>query len=122
MKKKLVSWIIFGLGVVVAGRLAVNVWKLAGSGRRVEEAKKELALAQTEQERLKKELERVSDPEFALREAREKLGLGLPGEVVVILPENKEQESGKVEPVRQAQGKEYEEANWRRWWGKWVRI
>ena len=102
------DWIIIGLGVFIAGRMGMNVWKLYKAGDKVEVARRELADAQAEQERLKTQLEYVQSDEFVEREAREKLGLGKPGETVVIVPTpGNIQDSGfKIQ----------DEPNWRKWW------
>jgi len=86
----------------------MNVWKLYKAGDKVEVARRELADAQAEQERLKTQLEYVQSDEFVEREAREKLGLGKPGETVVIVPTpGRVQDSGfKIQ----------DEPNWRKWW------
>lgn len=101
------DWIIIGLGVFIAGRMGVNVWKLYKAGDKVEVARKTLAEAQAEQEKLKAQLEYVQSDEFVEREAREKLGLGKPGETVVIVPS-----APPVPSVSQSGG----ESNWRKWW------
>ncbi|TSC85339.1 MAG: septum formation initiator [Microgenomates group bacterium Gr01-1014_16] len=106
--KRWSDWIIIGLGSLLAVRTGVNVWRLYKAGDRVGEARKELAETQAEQEQLKSRLEYVQSEEFIEREAREKLGLGKPGEEVVIVPTPiRNQESGiKIQ----------DEPNWRKWW------
>lgn len=106
------DWIIIGLGVFVAGRMGVNVWKLYKAGDKVEIARKELAQAQAEQEKLKGQLEYVQSDEFVEREAREKLGLGKPGEEVVIVPT-----VPPVPSVSQSGG----EPNWYKWWKLYIK-
>ena len=96
----------------MAGRMGVNVWKLYRAGDKVEIARKTLAEVQAEQEKLKKQLEYVQSDEFVEREAREKLGLGKPGETVVIVPTPELPPSAKASEGRQS--------NWRKWWGLYV--
>ncbi|OGC92475.1 hypothetical protein A2899_02520 [Candidatus Amesbacteria bacterium RIFCSPLOWO2_01_FULL_49_25] len=112
--RRIRDWIIIGLGVVMTVRLGSNVWRLYKAGDRVGETEAELAQALVEQAELKKQLEYVQTDEFVEREAREKLGLGKPGEVVVILPTPAELPSAKTSEGRQA--------NWRKWWELYVRI
>lgn len=100
----------------MAVRLGQNVWRLSRSGERVESAKRELALAQAENDKLNKQLEIVKDPEFALGEAREKLGLGKPGEVVVILPSQSSNQA-----ISNAKSPE-NILNWKLWWDEYIGI
>ncbi|MBI2008106.1 septum formation initiator family protein [Candidatus Amesbacteria bacterium] len=102
------GWIIIGLGVFIAGRVGMNVWRLYKAGDKVEMARNELAEAQAEQERLKAQLEYVQSDEFVEREAREKLGLGKPGEEVVIVPTPSE--------IQDSRFKIQEGPNWKKWW------
>jgi len=92
----------------------VNVWKLYKAGDKVEVARKELAEVQAEQEKLKAQLEYVQSDEFVEREAREKLGLGKPGEEVVIVP-------SPPNPKSQAPNSKTE-ANWHKWWKLYMGI
>ena len=91
----------------------MNVWKLYKAGDKVEIARKELAQAEAEQEKLKAQLEYVQSDEFIEREAREKLGLGKPGETVVIVPTP--QIASKVQSDKGS------EQNWRKWWKLYVK-
>ena len=97
-------------------RLGGNVWRLASAGELGKTAQREVTAATAEQERLKKKLEQVADPEYALGQAREKLGLGKAGEVVVILPDQQEPESIRVEEP------EKKVPNWKQWWQVYVGI
>ena len=81
----------------------------------LKEAQLELAQLNAENERLKLRLDEVQTPEWQEEEIREKLGYGKPGETVLILPENEEQEGGRVEEYKEP------EANWRKWWKLYIR-
>jgi cell division protein FtsB len=116
MKKNIISIVIFLVGLGTAVRLALGVVRLAQSGRRIDVTQKELAEAKEENSRLKNELQRVSGDTYILGEAKEKLGLGEKGEVVVILPQ--EQIDSSQLPISD----QVKVANWRLWWNKWVRI
>lgn len=89
-----------------------NVWRLYKAGDKVVAARRELADAQAEQDKLKKQLEYVQSDEFVEREAREKLGLGKPGEEVIILPSSPNLKPQATNPNT--------EANWRKWWKLYV--
>jgi cell division protein FtsB len=88
MGKRLISWAIVILGWVAVVRTGANVVRLYKAGDRVTEAKKELAIAQQENEDLKRQLAKVQTPEYMERLAREKLGYGKEGELVVVIDPN----------------------------------
>jgi len=105
--------------VIVLGVMAVrtgqNVWRLYKAGDRVNEARRELAQAQTENGRLEARLKEVQSPEFVEREARERLGWGREGEVVLLLPEQK-MDNGQLKIENESK------PNWRKWWDLYVGI
>lgn len=105
-------WVVIGLVLVV--RTGQNVWRLFRAGDRVNEASRELAQVQAEHDRLEARLNEVRSPEFVEREAREKLGLGREGEVMLILPDQNAGASGQMAGVRG------EEPNWKKWWDLYV--
>ncbi len=98
------------VGIVLILKIGANLIRLYKSGDRLVEAKKELAMVQQENKRLQGEWEKVQTPEYMEREAREKLGYGKPGEVVVVIPE---EELKKTKPLEAKQT--IEAANWERW-------
>jgi len=53
----------------------------------VSQAQKKLAELEAENARLVREKKQVNSPEFVEEQARNKLGMGKPGEVTVVLPE-----------------------------------
>lgn len=91
-----------------------NVVRLYLAGNRVKEAQRQLDVAKAKNEQLTKWLAEVNSPEFVEREAREKLGYGKEGEVMVILPVAKEQSSFAKASA--------DKPNWRKWWDLYVRI
>ena len=105
--------VIVGGLVVMAIRTGQNVWRLWRAGDRVSEAKEALVVAQEENSRLQAQLEEASSPEFVEREARDKLGYGREGEVILLLPEQ------ELESVRAG---EQERPNWKKWWDVYIRI
>ena len=101
---------------VVAGVVAVNtgrdIARLMREGEWLEEEKRKLADAQEENKRLTKELEGVQTEEFVERQAREKLGLGKEGEVVVVFQED------PTSPLEEKDTRAMlgaSEPNWRLW-------
>ena len=108
MGKRWVRWLVLILSIGVTVRLGGNVWRLIRAGERVKRAQSEVAAAEVENKQLQQKLEEVKSDDFVEREAREKLGLGKPGETVVIVPTpGRVQDSGfKIQ----------DEPNWRKWW------
>lgn len=104
-----VWWVGAVLGVLVAGKTAGNISRLLRVQGMVGRDKEEVAATKTENDALKQKLAEVQTPEFVEREAREKLGLGREGERVVILPEEKQVESGELKVESGKVG------NWRLW-------
>src|SRR3989338_8839156 len=75
------------LGMVMAVRTGLNVYRLWRTGDSVKEARRNLVEATAESERLQKQLLEVKSPEWVEKEARERLGYGRPGETILVLPE-----------------------------------
>lgn len=105
--RRLMSWVIVALGLLAAFQMSLNIWKVYRSGSRIDQASKALETAKRQQQDLQKNLNYVQTSEFIEKEAREKLGMGRPGEVVLIMPkfDTKPQETG--EPNL---------ASWQKWW------
>lgn len=114
MKKKWQGWLIAVLGLALAVRTGSNVWTLYTSGNRLKETRQELVSAKTRNEELTLKLAEVKSPEYIEREAREKLGYGKEGEVILIMPEVIEQSSF----ARATEDK----PNWRKWWDLYIGI
>ena len=99
-----------GVLLVIMVRLGGNVWRLWKAGERIKQAEAEVDKETQENKQLKARLAQVQSPEFIEKEAREKLGLGKPGEEIVVLPEVS---AMPVVPV-------IEEPNWRKWWKLYI--
>lgn len=93
------------LGMGLALRMSVNIWRVYHSGQRLVLAQNELDRLTSEQETLQKTLSYVQTPEFVEKEAREKLGYGREGETVLIMPkfadQPKEVEKLQLSPWQQ---------------------
>ena len=74
---------------------------------RLVETKRELAEAQANQKKLLAQKNWVESDKFVEEQARNKLGMGRPGETVIILPESLQQSTGRAAVT--------EEANWKKW-------
>lgn len=106
--------LIIGLGILAAVRTTVGILRLVSAGQEVVKAEKELALAQEDNARLNERLSEVNSSEFVLKEAKEKLGMGLVGDVIVISPEVVSEQLSVISSPP--------EANWRKWWKLYIRI
>lgn len=105
----------FVLGLVFAGRTSYRIWRLVQVRRIVTETRQRTDRAYRENELLKKRLAEVSNDAFVEREARDKLGMGREGEVIVILPK---MTNDKLQITNQSE----KVSNWRLWWDLYVRI
>ncbi len=112
MKAKL-----FYLAVIIAGAgasfgLAKNLYSTYQNTQLVAKAAQKLAALKLENTRLKEENNAAREPTFIEREARDKLGLVKPGEVVVVLPDKTASLSASV--VAQPKGPR---SIWQQWVG-----
>jgi cell division protein FtsB len=96
MYKKWLSWAVLILGVILLVRVGGNVMRLRKAGNMVEETATEVKKAEKENEDLQKKLSEVQTPEYMEREAREKLGYGKPGEIVLVMPNEDAPPSSKA--------------------------
>ena len=102
------------LGAYLIIVLSKDLLGLLSARERIGREQGEVTRLEEEQQELASELEYVTSEEFVEREAREKLLMSKPGEVVVLIPEEEDEEVGKVEePFDSAQGREL--ANWEKW-------
>jgi cell division protein FtsB len=109
IKGKAIRWAVLIIGIIITVRLINNITRLVNVGGRVTQEEKKLADAQLLNKQLKESLLEVQTPQFMEREAREKLGYGKPGEVVLVIPDN-------LNPKSVNQGsKSDEEPNWVKW-------
>ena len=72
--------------LVISASFVTGTLKVVQRGRRLVEAKKDLAALQQEEERLEKEAEYRQSLEFVEKEARNKLNMAKPGEEVYLKP------------------------------------
>jgi cell division protein FtsB len=106
--------IILGLGLLLAGKLSYNIYRIWKAGDRLQQAQAQLDKLTEDQAQLKKRLAEVNTPEFVEKEAREKLGFGKPGEIILVLPQNEATANPKssLSPT----------PNWKKWWDLYVGI
>ena len=102
------------LGLTLAVKLSFNIYRIWRAGDRITAARVKLEQVQKEQAELKKQLAWVQSPEFIEKEAREKLGYGKDGEIIVILPKNDE--------IPNHTSQIPNKPNWKRWWDLYIGI
>lgn len=102
--------VILGLMTIRTGQNVVRLWR---AGERVTEAEKTLAEARAENDKLQDRLTEVRSDEFVEKEAREKLGFGREGEVILILPD-------QASDNNESGGEEGDKPNWQKWWNLYI--
>lgn len=106
----LLAIILGGLYLIVV--LSRDLWQILGSRQRLTEAESRVEKLEKEQVKLKEELHVTESDGFLEREAREKLMVGKPGEVMVLLPP----EWGEGVTRREGEESDAEpQANWQKW-------
>lgn len=116
MKSRFWQWVIVGLGLVIAARQVISVWRLWKSGEQVRLAQAQVSQAEEKNQSLKTRLAEVDTPEFIEREAREKLGYSKEGEVILILPNQNANPNSQISnPIDNI-------PNWKQWWDLYIRI
>lgn len=103
------SWIVLVLGLALAIKLGFNVVALYKAGGRLTGEEAKLQVTKEKNTELKEKLAMVQTPEYMEREAREKLGMGFDGEVVVVIPDEETEMKGITKTITG------EEANWVKW-------
>ena len=108
MKRKLFLFVAISFMVVIDVNLIQEIVRLARSGERLSEAESRVLSLQKENEELKDQSRAVVSDRFIEKEAREKLGLVRPGEVVVYMPEG--EKKAAFSPSID------DRPNWKKWW------
>lgn len=103
---KLIVICISGYLVVILSR---STWDLYSRNDLIIEREKVFRQVRQKNIELKKRLAEAESPEFIEREARNKLGLGKPGETLVLMVNN-EQSASKPAQVQDRR------PNWQKWW------
>lgn len=102
---------LFSLYLIVS--LSRSIWQLYKAGDAVYEVEKLRQVELIRNLELKREIEASNSGDFVERQARDKLNMGRPGEVVLIVPD-----TGGQDDKKQDDKIIVSEANWR----KWVRL
>jgi cell division protein FtsB len=102
------------MGLLLAIKLSINIYRIWRTGDRITQAQVQLDNVKKEQAELKQRLAQVQTAEFVEKEAREKLGYGKDGEIIVIVP--------KLEESQESDSSEGPIENWRKWWELYIGI
>jgi cell division protein DivIC len=100
------------LGLIVSFGLARNLYSTYQSSKLLTDTQGKLEKLRAENTRLKEENTAAKDPNFIEREARNRLGLVKPGEVVVVLPDKE-----ATAPPSMAPGLKVVRSIWQQWLG-----
>ena len=94
--------------------LVQNIREILSSGGRIQEAESRLSDLDQERLRIEKELEIVNSQLYIEKQARDKLGFGKEGEVVLVLPDK---EMLKAFAIRTKDSQEFvlPLPNWKKW-------
>lgn len=114
MKTKRWQWLIVVVGLAIAARQALGVWRLYKSGEQVRLAQEQLRQEEEKNKELKRRLAEVDNPQFIEKEVREKLGYSKEGETILILPQQNEVDSSQLIVDSRP--------NWQQWWDLYIRI
>ena len=109
MRNKVIGWMVLIVGIVLCVKLLNNISRLVNVGGRVTQEEKKLADAQSLNNQLKNKLQEVQTPLHMEREAREKLGYGKQGEVVLVIPDQDQVMNSKLQITTD------NEPNWVKW-------
>ncbi len=84
--KRYIRWALLIVVLAIIISMGRNALGLFDRRDQIKEARERVEELEREQAQLLELKEKVESPEFVEKEAREKLGLAKPGEVVVVLP------------------------------------
>jgi cell division protein FtsB len=110
-KKRLTRFLALLIGFCLIISLSRNIWRLLKASDQIRRAKEELQALQGENQALLEKKDYYQSEEFIEEEARNKLNMAWPEEIVVILPPNVQEIVGRTEGV-----KSQVVPNWQKWW------
>ena len=111
----LVSLIMVGWAFFVLGKM---VWQNYQVNQQIRNLENEISEIETSNEKLSDLISYFQTETYKEQEAREKLGLVMPGEKVLVFPEdeNKEDEGDIVSTITKEEDKEENLPNYKKWW------
>lgn len=109
--KKIAFFVGIGILLLTINNLAHSIYGTWQKQGLVVKAQQELDTAKLENQELRKELARVSKPDFVEAEARDKLLLAKPGEGIIVIPTNAMVASPSAIPTPPDR-----RPNYQKWW------
>ncbi len=115
MRRQVFSILVVLVGIYFIIALSRDLVELLSARERLEREQSEVERLSQEQQKLAEQLGYVMSDEFVEKEAREKLLMGKPGEVVMLLPPEEEKvgQEGLTQVKESSKVKEL--ANWQKW-------
>src|SRR3989338_4358319 len=113
-KKRLLTYLIMLVSLLVSGKLTRDIVKLWRADERLIEAQAELTKVQEEQLKLKRELSEGEGELWWERQVRDTLRMAKEGEVVVVVPDEVKNQSGGAADLNPVDGVG-EESNLTKW-------
>ncbi|MBI2334326.1 septum formation initiator family protein [Candidatus Daviesbacteria bacterium] len=89
MIKKIAVVLAIAAAIFVSYNLLLQILEAVKSGERLTQEAESLFKLEARNKQLKMKLEEIKTPDFVEKEARNKLGLARPGEVVFVIPDEK---------------------------------
>jgi hypothetical protein len=116
--KRFTSWVLTMLLLVIIVSLTRNAWELWHLRSRVTDAEEEHLALEEEKARLEQFYQEQAAPFTMEREIRDKLHMSLPGEEVLVVPEELRQATSDQQPATSSNNSEKHEemVNWKKWW------
>ena len=116
MRRQAFSILALLLGIYFILALSRDLLDLLSKRERILQEEVEVKKLEQERRDLAEKLQYVSGDEFVEKDAREKLLMGKPGEVVMLLPPDNDQtgQAGPISDKDQSSAKE-DLANWEKW-------
>lgn len=113
--KKLISC----LGLILVFLLIIgfskDIWQLLHADERIKKAEEKLIKLKEENQKLQGKLDYYQKDEFLEEQIRNKLQMAKPGEVIVVLPEDLNQETTEEAKISSKIKETKELANWQKW-------
>jgi len=111
MKKRVFQTIIIFLGIAFIVKLTGDFLRLLKAGQRIKIMEEKILKLEEKKKELSSKYRYYQTPDFIEEEARNKLNMAKPGEIIVILPPNLEgvlnRPQAHTEPPI---------PNWKKWW------
>lgn len=113
LKSKLVNYLILGMLLILTITLVKNVVRTNQIRAQIEGEKSKIAKIQEENNKIASEIAKTQSADFIEKEMRDKLGLGMTGEAMVVLPDAEMLK--KLAPEITVEVDNLPDPNWKKW-------